>query len=591
MESLAYIHTMIAYSEATPKVTLLQSFNWRRPPSSAWLQFVWVSILVAAIISVSEAAQAATVRIQTNSGNGVRVMQQPAVDAPSLGGIGEGDFVEVEPSATQGWLVITSGTYRGGYLDSRWASPVSGSVTPVQSANPSSAVPGSYQVQVKTDNGFGLNVRSSPEIKDGNIVGNLQEQEVVMVVASSNPGWLQITEGRLVGNYISNDWVVAIGNQGSPDSTVPMVASGTNPEKIYQVRTNSRTGLRVRALPTGNSAQIGGLEEGAQIKAKASGTPGWLIITDGNLRNGYIDSQWVAVVEPTPPAPKPSQPGQYQVRSVSGLNVRSSPNGTIIGSLANGEAIAAAPVSSQWLQIIGGRWNGGYVFRDFVAPMGTTNVAGQTSSYRVRTNSGVGVMVRDSPSTAGRILSGLPEGQVVTATAPVAGWQQISSGPAAGGYVSSNWLVPTGNFTAATNPSEGQYQVSTNSGVGLVVRSAPSTASKSLGGLAEGTPVVASPSGTPGWMVITTGPFAGGYVSGTWLTDGSTNASKPDIYRVSTNSGVGLVVRSAPSTASKSLGGLAEGTPVVASPSGTPGWMVITTGPFAGGYVSGTWLS
>lgn len=374
MESLAYIHNAIAYEDPNPApiITLWQRFNGQKRPSSGWLKFLGISLIVAAAISLGEAAHAATMK-------------------------------------------------------------------------------------VKTDTGLGMNVRSAPTI-NSDIVGGLSEGDVINVSASETSAWSRITEGSLAGKYVSSTWLVSVGTSSDPIIPIGDPAMA----KVYVIKTNSGIGVKVRALPTTASGNIGGLGEGEKVGMKASGTPGWLQVTSGSYQGGYVNSTW----------------------AVS----------------SSGSTDAVDPV--------------------------TPNSSG---NYTVRTNSGIGVVVRSSPTTASANIGGLGEGSVISATPAGNGWLQITSGSYAGGYISGTWAVAggSGGTSNASNPPSygtGNYVVDTNGG-GLIVRSAPSTAARSIGGLGEGQRVSAVASGTGGWLVINSGPYAGGYISSVWVAPTSSVAS------------------------------------------------------------------
>lgn len=372
MESLAYIQSAIAYEDPNPSPTLVlwQGFNGQKRPSAGWLKFLWIGVMVATTISLTEVAQAATVKVKTNSGNGLNVRVQPTAGAAQMGGLTEGTVVDVADSSTPGWRIITSGAYKNGYIDGQWTVPTStGGGDPIVGGTMG-------KMQVKTDTGLGMNVRSAPTVSSS-IIGGLSEREIIGVTASDTPDWSKITEGRFIGSYVSNSWLMSLGT--SSDPIIPVVNSNT--EKKYAIKTNTGNGLNVRALPTKGSAVMGGLGEGEKISAKPSGTPGWLVITSGSYPGGYVATDW------------------------------------------------AMPV-------------------DGLIPVYNPNVNNSQGNYRVRTNSGIGVVVRSSPSSASPNLGGLGEGSVVNAAPAGNGWMQIISGPYAGGYISGAWVAPSSGNVA-----------------------------------------------------------------------------------------------------------------------------------------------
>ncbi len=276
MESLAYVHQSIAYSDPqpAPKVVLWQSLNWQKPPSSAWLKFLWLSVIITATIAISETAQAATVQVETNSGIGVKVRTQPG--GAVMGGIGEGGTINAESSGTPGWSVITSGAYAGGYVSDNWLVKSGGG-----SGGGSGGAAGVYAV--KTNSGFGVKVRNQP---GGKVMGGIEEGGRIDVESSGTPGWSVITSGAYAGGYVSDNWLVKSGGGSGGDSG----GGSGGAAGVYVVRTNSGFGMKVRTQPGG--AVMGGIGEGGTINAESSGTPGWLVVTSGTYAGGYISDSW-----------------------------------------------------------------------------------------------------------------------------------------------------------------------------------------------------------------------------------------------------------------------------------------------------------
>ena len=439
MESLAYIHQAIAYTDPNPApiVTLWQGFNGQKRPSSGWLKFLGLSIIIAAAISLSEAAQAATVKVTTKESN-LNVRVQPNTSLEPIASLAPGTLVEVADSSTPGWYVITAGNYRNSYIASEYTMSVGVGGDPM--------TPGATgKMRVKTDNGLGINVREAPS-SNSQIKGGFIEGETISVIASDTPGWSRVTEGSLAGRFVNNNWLVSIGTVGN--GTIgenPPMESKPGTERNYVIKTRSKIGVRVRALPIKDSEKIGGLDEGAKVTAKESGTPGWLQITSGNFRGGYIDSDYA-------------------------------------------------------------------VFDD--GSVGSASGSGSSVNYVVKARSGV--IIRSSPSTAGINIGGLSEGDVVTATVFNSEWLQLVSGSKAGGYISREWATVT-NAVRSNNLGTGNYVVTTNKSE-LVVRSAPRDNASAITGLPKGQRISAVASGTPGWLRITEGLYAGGYISSNWVT-------------------------------------------------------------------------
>lgn len=449
MESLAYIHQAIAYTDPNPApiVTLWQSFNGQKRPSSGWLKFLGLSIIIAAAISLGEAVQAATVQVTTRSGN-LNVRVQPNTNLAPIDSLAPGTLVEVADVGAPGWYMITAGNLRNNYIASAFTVPVGMGGDPM--------IPGATgKMRVKTDNGLGINVREAPSF-NSQIKGGFKEGEIITVTATDTPGWSRVTEGSFAGRFVNNDWLVSVDTVGNEtmreaSAATPLVETSTAPERNYVIKTPSGRGVQVRALPVDTSQRIDGLAEGARFTAKESGTTGWLQITSGNLRGGYVRDRW-----------------------------------------------AVTPVADSVVN------------------------SSEATNYTVKTNSGVGVIIRSTPNISSSRMDGLSEGSVVRAV-PINGeWLKIVSGPNAGGYIARRWTTP--GTIAAMNPPTGNYVVSTNKS-DLMVRSAPRDTAGAIAGLSRGQRLSAVASGTSGWLRITEGPYAGGFISSTWVAPTSNVAS------------------------------------------------------------------
>lgn len=456
MESLAYIHQLIAYTDPSPApiVTLWQRFNGQKRPSSGWLKFLGLSVIIAAAISLSEAAQAATVRVTTSNSN-LNVRVQPNTSLEPVASLTPGTLVEVADSNTPGWFVITAGNYRNSYIASEFTVPVGVGGDPI--------APGATgKMRVKTDNGLGINVREAPN-SSSQIKGGFDEAEIVSVTASDTPGWSRVTEGRFAGRFVNNSWLVSIGTGGNEPMRVapavtPPVETNQSTERDYVIKTTSGNGVHVRALPIETSQRIEGLAEGAKITARQSGTAGWLQITSGSVRGGYVRDSWAV----TPVVDRPRVSNSFD--------------------------------------------------------------SAEAGNYRVKTNSRVGVIVRSSPTIDSRNMGGLDEGAVVRAVPFNSEWLQLVSGENSGGYIARQWTTTTSGAIATMNPRTGNYFVNTNLS-NLMVRSAPRNTADAIAGLSKGQRLSAVASGTSGWLRITEGPYAGGYISSTWVSPTSNVAS------------------------------------------------------------------
>jgi hypothetical protein len=369
MESLAYIHQSIAYSDLqpAPKVVLWQSLNWQKPPSSAWLKFLWLSVIITAVVTISETAQAATVKVKTNSGNGVYVRPQPTTAVAQIGGLSEGAVVNAQPSTTPGWYVITSGTYKNAYIDGRWTVPVG---TGGSTGGNTGGMASGTKFQVKTDFGLGLNVRALPSTSSS-IVAGLGEGTVITIADSGTPGWAKIIDGSGSGYFVSTAWLTPV---GSGSDYTPVNNSSSAAAGLYAVKTNSGIGVKVRTTPGG--AVMGGIGEGGTINVQPSSTPGWSVITSGAYAGGYVSDSWLVKsgggYTSTGGGSKGGATGLYAVKTNSGIGVkvRTAPGGSVMGGIGEGGTINAQPSGTPgWLVVTSGAYAGGYVADSWTVPI------------------------------------------------------------------------------------------------------------------------------------------------------------------------------------------------------------------------------
>lgn len=128
--------------------------------------------------------------------------------------------------------------------------------------------------------------------------------------------------------------------------------------------------------------------------------------------------------------------GNVVVTAGSGLNVRSSPGGAIIGGLSYGSSVYfTGTVSGSWCQISSPY--SGYVACSYIAPGGGgPGPDPGTGTVRVSTN-GSALTIRSGPGTGYAAIGSLPNGTSVSIVSSSGGWYQI----AGGGWVSGSWLA------------------------------------------------------------------------------------------------------------------------------------------------------
>ena len=193
----------------------------------------------------------------------------------------------------------------------------------------------------------GLNVHQSP---DGEVVGTLESEQNIYITSSEvSNGWVQIESP--VSGYVRAEYLTYCDNNANaianPQGTTAMQAGGESIETVAgsNCRKVISSQIELRKEPAGDV--VATLEENQEVSIANEGTGGWVPIelpTSGFVRSselGYCDGE-VSQAQPTTAvtpqtATGVSQPpigtGCRKVNMPSGLNIRDTPGGNIIGSL------------------------------------------------------------------------------------------------------------------------------------------------------------------------------------------------------------------------------------------------------------------
>ena len=196
----------------------------------------------------------------------------------------------------------------------------------------------------------------------------------------------------------------------------------------------------------------------------------------------------------------------------------------------------------------------------------------------VRTNTGIGVNLRTSPSASGGIVTGVPDGTKVDVLVKGIGWYKVRVGSQTG-YIAAQYLSTGGGGTSqpqravVNNPKSTQY---------LNLRETASQAAKVLGRYKNHTPVTVLQAGNVWCKVQVDGKT--GYMMTAFLKMTTASLSA----KVNNPNGGRIVnFRSGPSLNASVVKTLAVGTKVAVLEKGTDWSLVEVKG--ATGYVS-TWF-
>jgi len=167
-------------------------------------------------------------------------------------------------------------------------------------------------------------------------------------------------------------------NTTTPPSTSPSTPSNpTTTNKVYA--TVAASSLNLRTSP--NGSVITTMPSGAKVEI-ISTSNGWNQVKYGNY-TGWASISYLKLVingdtsTPTPTTPPPTTTIKYAYVSASALNLRTSPNGSIITTIPNGAKVQVLSTSGSWTNVKYGT-NTGWVSSDYLSdnddsPSNSTN--------------------------------------------------------------------------------------------------------------------------------------------------------------------------------------------------------------------------
>lgn len=269
------------------------------------------------------------------------------------------------------------------------------------------------------------------------------------------------------------------------------------------------------------------------------------------------------------------QRGQV-INAPSNLRVRSDAgtNSSIIGYLVNGSTVDIKAEKGEWLRI---NFNGrdGYVHKDYVKVLGSSNSSNQSSEKGQVVNITTILNIRQSASTSSAVLGTLKNGATFDIVGKSGSWYNIKTGSIVG-YVHSDYVKVVNTETPSQPESPGNNNSNQRGKVvnitsKLNIRQYSSTSSAVIGSLRNGeTFDIIAQNGE--WYNIKTGSTIG-FIHGDYVQVINSNTSTPEtpstpdsgvssekgkVVNITSN----LRVRTAPNTRSDTLGYLLNGNEV-----------------------------
>ena len=264
------------------------------------------------------------------------------------------------------------------------------------------------------------------------------------------------------------------------------------------------------------------------------------------------------------------------------LNLRQEPSlsAKVLGQFPTGTLVEVTGYHGDWYEVEVNGLNG-YMMSKFLT--GDLNV--QTAT--VRTNSGIGLNVREEPGMDGAILTSVKNGGTVTVTQKGSNWSRVTVG-GVDGFMATEYLrfsgkeessIPTGKKAVVSNPRDTQV---------LNLRQNPSLDAKVLDYYRNGVEVTILKAGDI-WHKVQVEDGKVGYMMAKYLkvTDEETEAKPFEARLINVNGGSYVNFRKGPSLKSDVISRLPVGSKVTVIEHGTDWCKVDVDGQT--GYVS-TWF-
>lgn len=202
------------------------------------------------------------------------------------------------------------------------------------------------------------------------------------------------------------------------------------------------------------------------------------------------------------------------------------------------------------------------------------------------------LLLRQTPSYSGAVISSYPSGTVVSITGQSGAWYAVTAPDGLSGYMRSSYLKVSGGGSSL---SEGTAYVISNNGLNVRMRTGPGTEYKVLAAYAPGTKCTILSVGAT-WCRISVGSYTG-YMMSRFLTNSKpgpdptpTPTPSGGTWYVTSSNGRAVNLREGPGTGYRSLGSYNVGTKVQMVNSGEI-WSYICIGGVRYGYMMTQFLT
>ena len=195
----------------------------------------------------------------------------------------------------------------------------------------------------------GLNIRTGPGT-DNDSQGRLASGTQVVTTGETadveGDAWFEITSGALRG-WVHSGYLINQEDFERTSSTTPRVTSTWPAGTTLVVATSP--GASLRDQPGGEI--ITSLDQGTEVLSSGTETNGWVPVKVGTL-DGWVLAELLRRAESPSAQPFGSSSTVTPAQGLSGANIRSAPNGTIITGIPAGEsATLTGNIAGDWAEV------------------------------------------------------------------------------------------------------------------------------------------------------------------------------------------------------------------------------------------------
>jgi hypothetical protein len=327
----------------------------------------------------------------TCTGNGVYVRQTP--NGTIMGSVNSGTVLKLDGTKSGEWVHVNVPGIGIGYMHQNY---VSGGNT------------GSSWTQSGTCTGNGVYVRQTP---NGTIMGSVNSGTVLKLDGTKSGEWVHVNVPGIGIGYMHQNYV-----------------SGGNTESSWtQSGTCTGNGVYVRQTPNGTI--MGSVNSGTVLKLDGTKSGEWVHVNVPGIGIGYIHQNFISGSGSNSSWTKSS------TCTTDGVNVRETPNGTVIGNVNKGTSLKLdGTKSGEWIHVNIPEIGIGYIHQNFVAG------SGSSSSW---TKSGIctgnDVYIRETPN--GTILGTVSRGTTVKLDGTKSGvWVHVNVSGMGIGYIHQDFI-------------------------------------------------------------------------------------------------------------------------------------------------------